>query len=249
MGKATKLRAAKSWIMLGFLILASFTVILLGREQQDLFTGRVTIQPIAYMKAGSQELIEIKGIPCLASVTVFFGIDTKYNQLRVEENEQIRFEGNSCAKFTVSWKDAAAVERMEFQFKVLEGELFQKGINPADLRLYANGKELPTTKTKSDERYIYYIATSREAGEYVLGKASRAKTAQPTTAVPAPEIPATTPRPEEQPAGLVEEQEPISPSAPESAPAVGQAIQRPAPEMKESVFGRFLRTIRSVFKK
>lgn len=236
MAKATKLRAPRSWIMLGFLIFVSFTIILLGREQQDLFTGRVTIQPIAYMKAGSQEFIETKGIPGLFGVTVVFSTDTKDNLLRVEENEQISFGGDSFSKFTISWKDAAAVERMEFRLKILEEELYRRGINPAELQLYVDGRELETTLTKRGERYLYYKSVSGEVGDgdYVIGKAAIEKASQPTTALPIPE---------KEPGPLGPEPA-MEKRSPEPAPAAAEEIvQQP----KISSGQRFWAWIRNLF--
>lgn len=237
MAKATKLRAAKSWVMLGFLILFSFAVILLGREQENLFTGHVAVQPIANMKAGSQESFEIKSIPGVFTVTVALITDTKNNLLTVKEDETISFDGKDYSKFTVDWKDFTAIERMEFALKVLEQELQRKGINPAELRLYVNGKELLTTQRKKEGRYIYYTATSTEAGEYVIGKANRPPTVQPTTALPISE------REEEVLAAEAEEQ-PIREST-ASSPVAEKVVQQP----KISSGGRFWNWLRQVMGK
>lgn len=193
MTKATKLRAAKSWIMLGFLILVSFAVILLGREQQDLFTGHVTTVPIPYMKANSEEFYEIKNIPGLSGVKVTFFHDTKNNLLTVKKDKEIPFEGKSYSLFALSWKEPAAIEQMELTLKLREEEVSRKGLNPTDLHLYVNGKELPLTQTKKDERYLYYKVTSTETGDYVIGKASRPAVTQPTTALPLPKSEAAPP--------------------------------------------------------
>lgn len=194
-------------------------MILLSREQRELFTGHVAVQPISYMKAGSQDFFEIKTIPGVSGVTVAFTKDTKNNLLRVEEESKIPFDGKLYSKFTVSWKDPAAIERMEFTLKVLEEELYRKGINPAELRLYVNGQEVPTTLTKKDERYIYYKATSRETGDYVIGKATLPATAQPTTALPDQER-------EEGRSAAEAEKQPLVESAPPS-PAAEKAVQQP----------------------
>ncbi len=257
MGKATKLRTAKSWIMLGFLILISFLVILLSREQRELFTGHIAVQPISYMKAGSQDFFEIKGIPGVFGVKVTFAQDTKSNQLRVEEKE-IPFDGKFYSKFTVSWKDPAAIESMEFTLKVLEEEVYRKGFNPADLRLYVNGKELPTIQTRKEGRYLYYKATSTEAGEYVIGRASAAKVTQPTTVVPSPEpgiLPAASSEPlaEQKAEPLAEpgkeEKQSSSLLVPEPTPAVGQAIKESPEPAPESIVQRLWRAVKSVFRK
>lgn len=256
MAKTTKLQAAKSWIMLGFLILVSFTVILLSREQQDLFTGRAAIQNIGYLKAGSQEFIETKGISGLFGVTVVFGADTKNNQLKVEENNRLSFAGNFYSKFTVSWKDPTTVERMEFRLKVLEEELYRKGINPADLRLYANGKELRTIPSKSEGRYRYYTASSGEEGDYVIGRRQE-QSSQPTTVVPAPETKRAGEEIGEEVEGVIAplgaeggEQVPALPEElPASAvPPTGQAIQQPA-AVTESSWQRLVRTLKKIFGK
>lgn len=252
MAKTTKLRAAKSWIMLGFLILVSFTVILLGREQQDLFTGRAAIQNIGYMKAGSQEFIETKGISGLSGVTVVFGADTKNNQLKVEENNRLSFAGNSYSKFTVSWKDSATIERMEFRLKVLEEELYRKGINPADLRLYANGQELRTIPSKSEGRYRYYLATSSEEGDYVIGRRQE-QSSQPTTVVPSFETKEAGEEVEEAIAEPETAEGKPAPAPPEellasTVPPTGQAIQQPA-TVTESSWQRFVKTIKKILGK
>ncbi len=214
-------------------------IILLGREQSELFTGHLAVQQISYMRAGSHDFFEIKTIPGICGATVTFVQDTKNNLLKVEEEKNIPFDGNAYSTFRVTLKDPTAIESMEFCLKILKEELERKSINPTELHLYADGKELMTKSTKEDERYLYYKSVSGEIGEvddYVIGKAATEKAGQPTTALPLPV-------PEEK----------IEPAAPE--PVTEEPSQEPAPASaeeiipppKSSFWQRFWGWIRNLF--
>ncbi len=196
-------------------------------------TGNAAVQQISYMKAGSYDFFEIKTIPGLSGMTVYFDEDDKNDLLVVEEDPTIPFEGNVYSKFTFSARNPPALAKVEFTLKIPKEELQRKEISPADLRLWANGKELETTpiskidRTQTEQRYLYYTATSTESGQFVIGQA--AFPPQLTTAV--------LPQVEEQPAATakaVEEQQPASePVIQEPVPVVGEAVKLPPEQVRE----------------
>lgn len=141
------------------------------------------IQNIAFVKAGSEMQLEIKGVEGMQYVNTFFNADTKGGQIVFVEDSYISFSGTSYSKIKVSSDRAENIERMDYTFKLDDKRLKKLGLYHQDLKLFVNGNELPWTFDKEKDGYFYYTVSTKEMGDFVIGRHV------PETAVAEPEEP------------------------------------------------------------
>ena len=182
--KAKKERKAvrhpHTWLTLLVILTLSFVTILLSSQTEVGLTGGGAVQTVALAREGTSLTFEVKNIPGVYLATFKFCSDVKGGIFTFDETKPVPFTDREYSHFTVTSPDAAKVCKVDFTLKVLETVLNQKGIAVNDLRLYANGQELPLTLSKK-EYYLYYTASATELGQFVIGKATATST--PTTSI------------------------------------------------------------------
>lgn len=156
------------WVLLIVFLTLSVVTILISVENSNV-TGNI-VQTIGFMKGGQELNFEIKEIPGIKEITVLFNEDVKNGKIFFEEDSNITFNHKYYSKFTISSTEDEKYGDLIFLLKIKETDLLENGISIYDLRLYANGQELTTTLTKNDGVYVFYQVTSKEMGEFVIGK-------------------------------------------------------------------------------
>ncbi|MBU0459478.1 MAG: hypothetical protein KJ597_06945 [Nanoarchaeota archaeon] len=155
------------WIVLiGFFTISLLTILITSQVN---LTGNTTVQPISFMKAGSELTIEpnVNGVKYIQLKIIE---DLKNAQVITEEVEKISwdFQGTSISKFKISSTDEDKLNLYEITLKFKEAQL--DGIAKDELRLYQEGKELLTTLDKIEGEFIFYTAQTEGMGEFVIGK-------------------------------------------------------------------------------
>ncbi len=170
------------------------------------------IQNIAFVKAGSEMQLEVKGVEGMQYVNTFFNADTKGGQIVFEEDSYIPFSGTPYSKIKVSSDRAENIERMEYTFKLDDKRLKKLGLYHQDLKLFINGGERPWTFDREKDGYFYYKVSTKEMGDFVIGKHV------PETPVAAPPEPVqNVPQPPAE-----------EPPAEELAPTMEDIVEEPA---------------------
>jgi hypothetical protein len=163
-----------TWAALAAVFLIAVLVIVVSIEHPtSAFTGSA-VQKLNFMKPGDILHLEVKGIPGVSQAKIDIKDYVKDSIITFDKVDDIDFTGNSFVKFRVASADAVALGNMLITLKLRESDLVAKGIAVSDVRLFANGKELPTTNTKIVDGYYYYKATSTELGDFVIGRVMKA---------------------------------------------------------------------------
>ncbi len=161
------------WITLSLLLVLSIIYIL--NYTEPTVTGGVTIHNIAYLQAGRQVEGEAKDIIGLFTYVIYVKETIKNGQVVIKQDETIPFVGVSFSKFSISSREADKIEKIELVLKILEQDLLRQGIATSDVRLFVNGREVPTTLTKLERGFYVYSASVTELGGFVIGKRAAEK--------------------------------------------------------------------------
>ena len=117
--------------------------------------GNVAIQNIAYEQAGREFDVLVRESPGeiigVQLITLTLKETIKNGQIRVEADSSIPFSRAYYSKFKVTSTDAQKISQLKVSIKIKEEDLLQKGIAVYDVRLYHEGKELPTVAICPDE--------------------------------------------------------------------------------------------------
>ncbi len=216
------------WVLLAIVLFLTVLTVFKSIEQSDL-TGHATIQTISFMKSGQELHFEVSDIDGVREITIQLTEDVTDSKILFKEDDTIEFTGNYYSKFVISSVDKEKYGGMKFLLKIKEKDILAKGIAIYDVRLYANGQELPTTLLPAQELpatlvnaaegYLFYEATSPEMGDFVIGRVAPVVT-EITTSTGITEEPSpvtVTLATEEEPLGVGE-------------PLVGKAGEQALPE-------------------
>jgi len=236
----TEIKNKPFWGIMSLFFFLSITVIIISSENSynaAHITGNVAIQAISFAKGGSELTFEVRNVPDVYQVTAIITKEIKNGKIQFKEDPSLKFDGTALSKFIVSSTDEKKVSELRLMLKIKEDELKKARIKENEVSLFVNNKKLTTIINQKKDSYIYYIATSKEMGNYVIGKG---KVTAPHSK---PQVTTSIPLSSEEKTGITtEEAEQATDSKPsiteKQKPLVGQAVQLPSEEekTKESVF-------------
>lgn len=214
------------WLTIGLISLLFAVAIFAGITDFD-NTGMTVsafggshVVPISYIEEGKNYHFEVQSIYGVDEVTLQAKETLKNAILIFKEDSSIDFDGIYISKFTISSESASKIGSVDFLLKIKETDLLNKGINKQDLRLYADGKEIPVVFKKKEDGYFLFTATSAGLGEFVIGRAVyKVKVAEQ----------AAEQKETVSSAESVEESVPVS-SVPENAEVVSEEAEEVRPE-------------------
>lgn len=206
--KSEEIQHKSFWAALAIIFLIS-AVTIITLTEKNILTGKI-IQGIGYMPAGKELFFEIKDVDGLQYGNVEIKETIKDGKIIFQQDNTIKFSGETYSKFKVSSPDTAKLGGAVYTLKITQEKLqFPK----EELTVYANGKIIPITYTSADERYYYFTTQESpfEEGNYIIGrKMAEVKKEVPTPIVVeiAVEVPVVQPEPivEETPVEPVVEQ-------------------------------------------
>lgn len=181
-----KLESKSFWLVLGVVFLASVVVILSNTNQSSL-TGNAAVQVVAFAKEGTVLDFEVRNVENLKSAQVTFTETVKNIKIDFTETDKPawNFKGNVLSTFKISSAAESSIGDVALTLKIWEKDLFAANINSKDVQVYANGKELTTTRDKLEGEYWYYTTTTSEFGDFVIGREIK-KVAAPVVKKPVP---------------------------------------------------------------
>lgn len=222
------------WVVLSVVLLIAFlTVITVLRPSS--ITGNI-VQTISYMNKGDTLQLSVRDVPGLETIFTHPDEKIKNGKITAEVDDSIPFDRPYVVKFKVS--SEGKFGPMQFQFKVKEQDLLDKGISRNDLRLYQELKVYSLQLLKVNHGYLYYLVTVPSMGHFVLGRVEAVE-----TAVVAEEEKVVE-------ASVVEEQpvEAVTEATEEPSVVVGKAAEQSAPEMEQKgFFARIADFFRNLF--
>ena len=162
-----KLENKKFWVVLGAILLLSFSTMILF--SQNNLTGQ-TIQNIAFIQEGGELFMEGNG--GLKDLTAHFSEEVKNAKITIKTptEKTWELEGVELERFTVSFTDNDKISSVDLTGKVEEEKISISGLSKEEVKFYLNGKELATTLEKIERGYVYYKSSSKSIGEFVIGK-------------------------------------------------------------------------------
>ena len=188
------------------------------------------------MNKGDTLQLSVRDVPGLETIFTHPDEIIKNGKITVEVDDSIPFDRPYVVKFKVS--SEGKFGPMQFQFKVKEQDLLDKGISRNDLRLYQELKVYSLQLLKVNHGYLYYLVTVPSMGHFVLGRVEAVETAVVVEEEKVAEAPAV----EEQPVEVIEE------TAAEPSVVIGKAAEQPAPEMEQKgFFARIADFFRNLF--
>ncbi len=176
-------------------------------------TGAATIQSISLLRAGQSFDMAVKNVKGVQQATFQFE-ETVKNVVITIDDKVGSFPGKAYSQFEITFTIQPKISSLLLRLKIKEQDLLSQGIAIEDVRLYVDGTELPTTLTQKKDDYVYYTATTRALGRFVIGK----KVVTPKPEIVTPKIIEPAPAEPEVIPTLVEEQ---------AQPLVEEAIQQP----------------------
>ncbi|MBI4147492.1 hypothetical protein HY494_02465 [Candidatus Woesearchaeota archaeon] len=222
------------WIVLSVALIIVFLTAITMLESSSI-TGN-TVQTIGYMNKGDTLQLSVRDVPGLETIFTHADEIIKNGKITAEVDDSIPFDRPYVVKFRVS--SEGKFGPMQFQFKIKEQDLLDKGISRNDLRLYQELKEYSLQLLKVNHGYLYYLVTVPSMGHFVLGRVEAVETAVVVGEEKVVEVPTA----EEQPVEVIEE------TAAEPLVVVGKAAEQPAPEMgQKGFFARIVDFFRNLF--
>lgn len=161
------------------LLIAGFAVFTLSPDTGKSLTGWASAtQTISFLKSGTELFFEVK-VDGVKDLTLTFKEDIKNAVLTITEVDAVswNFQGTVYSRFKVSSVDADKVSGAKFTLKIKQDDLKRLGIPLPELKLYFEGQEVPTTLLNKEGDFAYYTAEASGIGEFVLGRAEKAKKA------------------------------------------------------------------------
>ena len=190
------------------------------------------------MNKGDTLQLSVRDVPGLETIFTHASEVIKGGKITAEVDDSIPFDRPYVVKFKVS--SEAKLDPMQFQFKVKEQDLLDKGISRNDLRLYQELKVYSLQLLKVNHGYLYYLVTVPSMGHFVLGRVEAE--AVETAVVAEEEKVVEAPVVEEQPVEVVKE------ATEEPLVVVGKAAEQPVPEMEQKgFFARIIDFFRNLF--
>jgi len=177
------------YALLGVLLIC---LIILGViSQQTTLTGHASIETVAFMKAGSELHSEINNVENVDELTLYFGEEDVKGLTVLTENipaPNWEFNGVSFSSFRISSTDNQKIQKIDLLLKIEESKLNQADISFGDVQVFLNGKDLGAKLSKKESGYVYYVVSSFELGDFLIGKRVT-ESSSPTTSLSIEEEP------------------------------------------------------------
>lgn len=137
-------------------------------------TGNTTIQPISYMKAGSQLHLEVKNIEGVDEILVKIESDVKNTTIKIDNVNTINwtFEGITLSKFKIFVEDPTKFGSITFLLRIAKNDLTKFKISENDVKIYQNNQELATKLFERSKDHLFYSAVAPSVGDFVIGKST-----------------------------------------------------------------------------
>lgn len=223
------------WVVLSVVIIIACLAIITTFRPSSI-TGN-TVQTIGYMNKGDTLQLSVRDVPGLETIFTHPDEKIKNGKITAEVDDSIPFDRPYVVKFKVS--SEGKFGPMQFQFKVKEQDLLDKGISRNDLQLYQELKVYSLQLLKVNHGYLYYLVTVPSMGHFVLG---RVEAVEKEVVVVEEEKVVDSPAVEEQPVEVIKE------ATEEPSVVVGKAAEQPVPEMEQKgFFARIADFFRNLF--
>lgn len=155
-------------VIISIFIISIITI--LNYIEAPILTGNVVVQPISFLKEGSELHVEVKDVKGVDEVTITVLDEVKNGLIRIEKMEPADFTGTAYSSFVISSTDEEKFGQIKFKLKILDDDLLKTGISPFDVVLYHEGEELPTLRSTTKGGYAYYTTASQGLGNFVIGR-------------------------------------------------------------------------------
>jgi hypothetical protein len=156
------------FIVLSLLVLIFSLAFVSAENAPNFLTGKA-VQPISFVKEGSNLTIETNTVPGVNKVTLHLIGTIRNGNFIINSDSNVPFTGKFYNKFILSSTDQDKIDKITFTFKIDKNKLFAAGVNFKELSLYVNGKKKDTSLLKEVGNYYFYTAESDEFGQGVLG--------------------------------------------------------------------------------
>lgn len=165
-----KLQHQAFWITLGVVFFLSGITIFTSMDRPAI-TANAAVQTIGYAEEGSQLFFEVRNVAGLKDATITFAEVMKNGRITFTDNENLPFDGQALAKFTISSPDADKVASTKITFKIPKEDL--RNVDEEKIILLHNQQRQPVIKTKEEVNHVYFTSSTRQFGNFVLGQQTK----------------------------------------------------------------------------